>query len=95
MDPPFKEEKVPIQLDSVGTFYLIKAKVFKEVPFDNPCPAYQFCKNARKKGYTVWALPSLVIEHANVEGLETPHLPLEWYVSRRILPASELEKLKE
>jgi len=93
-NPPFENEKQPIQLDSVGTCWLTKANVFKEIAFDNPAPAYQFCKNARKAGYTVWTLPSLQIEHINIIGQEQPHFPLEWYVARGILPKEELGKLQ-
>jgi len=93
MDPIFKDAKEPVELDSVGTFLLIKAKVFLSVDWENPVPHLQFCKNARKKGFKVWALPYLKIYHANVEGTETPHYPVEWYVMRGLLPSEELEKI--
>jgi len=77
----------------VGTFFLIKRKVFLEVNWDNPVPHLQFNLNARKKGYKVYALPYLKIYHANIENLEAPHYPVEYYVQKGLLPASELEKI--
>lgn len=93
-NPLFKDRKEPVELDSVGTFFLIKAKVFQEVEWDNPVPHLQFCKNARAKGFHVWALPYIKIYHSNLEaGMEAPHYSLEWYVLNGMLPQTELFKV--
>lgn len=94
-NPPFKDSKEPVQLQSVGSFILIKSKVFNKVSWDNPAPHYQFCKAARNSGFTVWSLPFLEIEHANVTGVETPHLPVEYYVVRGLLESRYLKKMQE
>ena len=91
-NPPFKDLKTPVELDSVGTFFLVKGEVFKKASWSNPAPHLQFCLSARKLGYKVYALPYLKVIHANLEK-EEPHYPVEWYVSRKILPSSELEKV--
>jgi len=95
--PPFMNSKVPVKLDSVGTFMLIRREVFLSVDWENPVPHYQFCKNARKKGYTVWALPYLSIEHINIEIDETvkEHWPIEWYVRRGLIEGNALDKMKD
>jgi len=93
LNPPFKDEKKPVELDSVGTFILIKGEVFKRVRWENPAPHLQFCKNARKLGYKVYALPYIKIYHANVLKEGEYHLPVEYYVQRGVLPESELEKV--
>ncbi len=93
--PPFLDKKEPVELDSVGTFILIKGKVFQEVDWENPAPHYQFCKNARKKGYKVYACPWLEIEHADVLKDGEVHLPVEWYVAKGLLPKEELKKMRK
>ena len=63
--------------------------------FENPCPTLQFCRNARKQGYKVWAAPWVEIFHADVykERKET-RLPPEYYVEKGELPKKILEKIK-
>jgi len=91
-NPIFKDEKKPVELDSVGTFLLIKGEVFKKVKWSNPAPHLQFCLSARKLGFKVYGLPYLKIFHANVGG-EEPHYPVEYYVRMKLVPASELGKV--
>ena len=79
-NPPFKNFKKPVELDSVGTFMLIKGEVFKKVNWSNPAPHLQFCLSAKELGYKVYALPYLKIIHASLES-ENPHYPVEWYLS--------------
>ncbi len=93
MNPPFKDAKEPVELDSVGTFLLIRGEVFKKVRWENPAPHLQFCKNARKLGYKVYALPYIKIYHANVLKEGEYHFPVEYYVMKGILPESELRKV--
>jgi len=92
-NPPFKDKKEPVELDSVGTFLLIKSEVFKKVKWENPAPHLQFCRNARKKGFKVFALPYIKIYHANVIQDGEFHYPVEYYVMRGVLPESELKKV--
>lgn len=92
-NPLFADYRTPVKLDSVGTTALIKGKVFAEVDWDDPAPFLQFCKNARKKGYEVYALPYLKVYHSNVAAEESPHWPLESYVLQGLLPKTELLKV--
>ena len=94
-NPPFKESKVPVKMDSVGTFILIRAEVFRQVSWENPAPHFQFCKNARKAGFTVWSLPSVNIYHANIERTEKLHGSIEYFVATGVLDRSVLAKMKD
>lgn len=95
---PHRKSKKPIELASVGTFVVMRGEIFKSVKFDNPAPTLQFCKNARKKGYKVWAVPWLSVLHADVgkegRGNKENHGAPEDFVKKGILPESVLEKLK-
>jgi len=93
--PPFMDSKVPVKVDSVGTFVLIKEKVFKAISWENPAPHFQFCKNARKVGYTVWTLPYVSLIHANIESTEPPHLSVEMLVYHGVLDRKYLEKMRD
>ena len=89
-DPPFKYEKEPVELDSVGTMVLIKSEAFLETQWANPIPFYQFCKNAKAKGLKVWAMPCIKVYHSRIE--DSRYL-LEWYVAKGVLPETELSKI--
>ncbi|MFH1547089.1 MAG: hypothetical protein ABIC57_01230 [bacterium] len=93
---PHMNSKEPVELASVGTMLLIKGEIFKSVKFENPCPNLQFCKNARKKGYKIWAVPWITILHADVgkEGRRENHDAPEDFVKKGVLPKSILEKLR-
>ena len=92
---PYKDSKLPIQLGSVGTTVLIKGNIFKEIPFENPIPTLQFCRNARKAGYKVWFAPWVNVYHADIEKERSEyHQPLEWYVRQGRIPKEMLEKVK-
>lgn len=80
------------EMMSIGTLGLVKRKVAEQVRWDNPIPWLQYCLNARRKGFRVWALPSLRILHANVQTESSSHVRLEEYVRRGIVPSSELKK---
>jgi len=75
-DPPGKNLKVPIKVDSVGTCFLTTKECFLRVPITNPYPNLTFCNNARKMGYTVVACPYIKIYHENVLKLGYVHNPL-------------------
>jgi len=51
------------EVDSVGTFMVIKKKVIEQVKWENPHPPLQFCHNARKKGFKVYVDPSIAVIH--------------------------------
>jgi len=92
---PHMDSKEPIELSSAGTMLLVKGKIFKKVKFDNPCPMLQFCKNARKEGYKVWAAPWVKIFHADVfKEMKESHFSPEHYVESGVLPKSILRKVK-
>ena len=92
---PHMDSKIPIELDSVGTLFMVKGKIFKYVSFKNPVPNMQFCRNARKKGYKVWAAPWVNIFHADVsrEGDKT-HFSAEHYIQKGVLPKTVLKMVK-
>lgn len=95
-NPPNLSETKPIELQSVGTMFLVKRKVIEGgAKWENPAPHLQFCKNARKLGFKVWALPYVKIYHRDIEKDKDLHMPIEWYVQQGILPVSEYEKVKE
>lgn len=92
---PYINSKKPIELSSVGSLLVIKGEIFKEIEFENPCGNFQFCKNARKKGYKVWGIPWVNIYHANTTRERREyHYPLEWFVKQGKLPKEILEKMK-
>lgn len=93
-NPPFTKRKKPVELDSVGTCILIKSEPYIKVNWENPAPHYQFCKNARKLGYKVYALPSLEVYHKDVRN-EPMHASVEYLISKGLLPQHILEKMKE
>ncbi len=95
---PFKREKENLlfkeelmELGSVGTLLLCKSKVLREAKFGDPYPFLQFCWNARKLGYRVWATRKVRIEHMIVN---ESHPLLEDLIKAGKVPATELEKMK-
>jgi len=84
----FRNSKDPVELDSVGTMVLIKSKAFLEAEWENPLPFYQFCKDAKEKGFQVWGAHYIKVYHSKVT-----HYPLEWYVLKKLLPQTELSKI--
>jgi hypothetical protein len=91
---PYKNSKLPIQLNSVGTLVVVKGNIFKKIAFDNPAPTLQFCKNARKAGFKVWFAPWIEVYHANTMEMGEYHMPIEVYVKRGIIPKEDLEKVQ-
>ena len=76
LDPPMLGGKTG-KLDSVGTCFLIKRKVFLDVPYGDPYPHLKFCNDARAKGYTVWADPTISVTHVDLTRFGINHLPIE------------------
>ena len=64
-DPPLNNMKL-MELDSVGTAFLIEKECFLDVPYGDPYPHMKFCDDAREKGYTVWADPNVNIKHVDL-----------------------------
>lgn len=73
---PFKppHPKEAFMVDSVGTFFLVKSKVFKEIPYRG-YPHGVFCSDVRAKGYEVWADPRLKVWHLDIMRLGIFHMP--------------------
>lgn len=90
---PFLNKKGPIELDAVGTFLLIRGNVFRNVSWYNPTPHYQFCKAARKAGYKIWAMPSVVVKHANT--YHEKRYSVEQEIARGNLPPEEGRRMTE
>lgn len=72
--PPMSKET--IRVDSVGTCFLVRSKIFKEIPYRNPYTAMPFCNDARAKGYGVWADPRIKVWHLDITRLGIFHAPL-------------------
>lgn len=63
--PPLNDGEL-LQLDSVGTCFLVDKQVFLDVPYGDPYPHMKFCNEAREKGYEVWADPGTSIYHVDL-----------------------------
>ena len=64
--PPFKNQDGIVQLAYAGTgIQLIKATIFKEIPWVNPDSWLHWCQMAREKGYFIWAAPYLKAYHGS------------------------------
>ena len=74
--PPMGGGK-PLQLDSVGTCFLVKRKVFLDVPYGDPYPHMKFCNDARTKDYEVWADPTTNVNHLDLTRFGIHHYPIE------------------
>jgi hypothetical protein len=72
--PPMPKES--FKVDSVGTCFLVRTKIFKEIPYRNPYTAMPFCNDARAKGYEVWADPRIKVWHLDIMRLGIFHMPL-------------------
>lgn len=63
-------EKRLFEVDSVGTCYLVKRKVYDaKVRYgmgQNISEQITFCNNARQKGFKVWVDPNITVFHANL-----------------------------
>jgi len=76
-DPPGTGLKYPIEVDSVGTCFLVRHEVFKDVEIKNPYPHLLFCGNAKNLGYNIVACPYLEIIHVDWEKLGVFHKTLD------------------
>lgn len=72
VDPPAKESKKPIYVDSVGTVFLASKLAFMHVPIRNPVPNLFFCFAARSMGFNVVACPYIRVYHISPK---KPHHP--------------------
>jgi GT2 family glycosyltransferase len=59
----------PIEVSSVGSFYLMKYKVLKNTKYSGNSDSEQveFCNNARANGYKIFVSPKLSVLHVNLE----------------------------
>ncbi len=59
----------PIEVSSVGSFYLMKYKVLKNTKYTGNSDSEQveFCNNARSNGYKIFVSPKLSVLHVNLE----------------------------
>ncbi len=60
---------IPIEVSSVGSFYLMKYKVLKNTKYTGNSDSEQveFCNNARSNGYKIFVSPKLSVLHVNLE----------------------------
>jgi len=87
---PWRKEKRPIEMESVGSFVLMRREIFDTCSFENPLPTLQLIRKARKLGYRVWALPTAIAFH---KVLKEGHPPISYYVKKGILPKEVLMKI--
>ena len=64
-DPPLNDGKL-LEVDSVGTVFVVEKQCFLDVPYGDPYPHMKFCNDAREKGYTVWADPRTPVYHVDL-----------------------------
>ncbi len=60
---------IPIEVNSVGSFYLMKYKVAKEIKYsgNNDSEQVEFMNNVRSKGYKIFVSQRLKVLHVNLE----------------------------
>ena len=88
---PFRDEKDRIVLmESVGCFVLVKREVLEFCKFDNPLPTYQLLKQARRKGFQIFAYPYAKVFH---KVLKEGHKSIFQHVKEGRLPRTVLEKI--
>jgi len=64
-----KKFEIPIQVNSVGSFYIMKYKVAKNVKYtgEKDSEQIEFMNNARSKGYKIFISQRLKVLHVNLE----------------------------
>lgn len=60
---------IPIEVNSIGSFYLMKYKVIKNTKYtgNNDSEQVEFCNKARENGYKIFVSPRLSVLHVNLE----------------------------
>jgi len=60
---------IPIEVGSVGSFYIMKYKVIKNTKYtgNNNSEQVEFCNNARLNNYKIFISPRLSVLHVNLE----------------------------
>jgi hypothetical protein len=94
-DHPYFYGTEPVEMQSIGTMGLVKRQVALDVKWTNPSPWLQFNKSAILKGYKVWALPNVIILHADVYRFREDHKPVEYHISAGEIPRELYEQVKE
>ena len=85
----WKQAKGLIEMDSVGSFVLVKREVYDNCYWDNPLPTLQFLLDARKLGYRIWTKPKARVFHRY---FTNGHKSIEQHVKEGRLPKSVLAK---
>jgi len=88
----WKQIKGLIEMDSVGSFVLVKREVYDNCYWDNPLPTLQFLLDARKLGYRIWTKPRARVFHRY---FTNGHKSIEQHVKEGTLPKSALLKLPQ
>lgn len=67
-EAPELKKKVPFQVSSVGTCYLVNRKIYEANTRygDKGSEQISFCKESRKKGFRIWVDPRIKVYHANL-----------------------------
>lgn len=91
---PWLKQNMPVEMMSIGTLGLVTRQVAHRVHWGDPVPWLQYCLDAREKGFRVWTLPFLRIGHASAQFEFAEHVRVEEFVSRGVLPSSELKKVQ-
>ena len=86
----WKQTKGLIEMDSVGSFVLVKREVYDNCYWDNPLPTLQFLLDARKLGYRIWTKPKARVFHRY---FTNGHKSIEQHVKEGRLPKSVLAKV--
>ena len=78
-DFPFVPREIggtePIELTSVGSCYLMRGEVARNVQYYGRDVSEQvsFCEEAVKKGYRIWVDPTVRVDHADPKKYGVPH----------------------
>jgi len=86
INPPGINNNQLLEIDSVGSCYVVKAEVFKKGVYKNPHPHLQFCNSIRNLGYKVYIDPKSHVYHYDLEKAGIFHLPIEVYLGKPMKP---------
>jgi len=84
--PPGINSNELLEIDSVGSCYVVKAEVFKKGEYRNPHPHIQFCNSIKKLGYKLYIDPKSHVYHYDLEKAGIYHFPIEVYLGKPIKP---------
>jgi len=81
--PPGLDRDI-IEVDSVGTTYLVKRDIFLKGQYNNPHPHLNFCSSLRKQGIKIYATSQVEVWHEDLERLGIGHMPVEYYFNKPV-----------